>query len=331
MRSRDRTLIGHTGLLFNQVAKIVLEFLSKIRVKTDRSLQPGKDMGTFALVDSAPDDLFRGFLASAPIPRAQIGGIWVPRRFNQQHSSRVLLHFHGGAYVILSPRSPGSQYGSKMLCDERAVSVAFCPEYRLSSNPDGTFPAQLQDALASYYWLVHTQGVEPSRIVFSGDSAGAHLVLTLLRYLTEHPDTMALPRAALLHSPWLNLTSTGTDVDGAPSASTDYLSSAFLRWGAQTFSPKNTPLDSGYMSPLFNPFAVAVPLWVQVGTAEVFYPDILDWVKKMEAVQGNIVELHESPDAMHDIFTVGGDFGLPEMAREGARKAAAFLDKVAPI
>lgn len=187
--------------------------------------------------------------------------------------------------MVLTPRMPMAQYGPRMLCEELPATVVFCPQYRLSSNPDRAFPAQLQDALASYHWLVHEQGVEPSRIIISGDSAGAHLALTLLRYLTQYPDAIAFPRAALLHSSWINLTRSGTDANRAPNAASDYLSTAILEWGVETFSAKDVPFDSECMSPLYHPFVVTVPCWVQVGTAEIFYQDIVERVRKMKTVK----------------------------------------------
>lgn len=323
--------------VLNQIFKVLFEFFSKIRISTPRSLEPGKDQKTFSLIEKAPDGLFQGFLATTEVPRAPIGGIWVPKRYDasvKEDSSRpVILHFHGGAYVIVTPRDANTQWGPNVLCEELPAAAAFCPEYRLSSSPEGRFPAQLQDAVASYHWLVHDQGIDPSRIIFSGDSAGGHLVLTLVRYLTEHPEnTIPLPRAVLLHSPWLNLTAAGTDIDNSnnPNFNSDYLTTALLRWGTETFPAEDTPLDSAYMSPLYHPFKVPVPVWVQVGTAEVFHGDVVEWVGKMKEVQGNQVELHENVDAMHDIFAAGGGFGMEETARDGARKAKAFLESVVP-
>ncbi|KAL9617151.1 MAG: hypothetical protein Q9160_008048 [Pyrenula sp. 1 TL-2023] len=327
---------SYKAAVFNQIFKVLFEFFSKIRISTPRSLEPGKDQKTFSLIEKAPDGLFQGFLAATEVPRAPIGGIWVPKRYDasvKDDSSRpVILHFHGGAYVILTPRDANTQWGPNVLCEELPAAAAFCPEYRLSSNPDGRFPAQLQDALTSHHWLVHDQGIPPSRIIFSGDSAGGHLVLMLVRYLTEHTEnTLPLPRAVLLHSPWVNLTATGTDFDNkSTNFQSDYLTTALLRWGAETFVPGDTPLDSAYMSPLYHPFSVQVPVWIQVGTAEVFHADVVEWVGKMKEVPGNNVELHESADAMHDVFAAGGGFGMEEKAREGARKARDFLESVAP-
>ncbi|KLO04953.1 hypothetical protein SCHPADRAFT_1003125 [Schizopora paradoxa] len=69
-----------------------------------------------------------------------------------------------------------------------------------SLNP---FPAQLLDALAGYAYLVNIIGFSPSSIILVGDSAGGHLALALMRYLTQYtPGSLAGPGALLLLSPW---------------------------------------------------------------------------------------------------------------------------------
>ena len=62
--------------------------------------------------------------------------------------------------------------------------IAVLPQYRLSSNSHGEFPAALQDAITSYSSLLN-MGISPQRIIVSGDSAGGHLAISLLRYLVE--------------------------------------------------------------------------------------------------------------------------------------------------
>lgn len=59
--------------------------------------------------------------------------------------------------------------------------------YRLASNPKARFPAQLQDAISSLQYLLD-QGVNPRQIVLSGDSAGANILISLLRYMAGHPE-----------------------------------------------------------------------------------------------------------------------------------------------
>lgn len=63
------------------------------------------------------------------------------------------------------------------------------------------FPAQIQDAVSAYFYLVETVKVKPSQIFLAGYSAGGNLVLALARYLRE--GGWDLPNGILLFSPWV--------------------------------------------------------------------------------------------------------------------------------
>ncbi|RYP67535.1 hypothetical protein DL771_007185 [Monosporascus sp. 5C6A] len=93
-------------------------------------------------------------------------------------------------------------FASSLLLQSSPGSVVLCPEYRLCSLQGGRFPAALQDAVTTYAYLVNELQIPASDIVLSGDSAGAHLALGLLRYINAHQDTFPEPAAMLLWSPW---------------------------------------------------------------------------------------------------------------------------------
>ena len=82
------------------------------------------------------------------------------------------------------------------------------------------------------------------------------------------------------------------------------------------------------MSPVHHPFATKVPIWVQVGTAEFFYESVVKWVREMVVVAGNVVELYEVEDAMHDVFAVGKEWGMERQAVDAVRDAKRFLAAV---
>jgi epsilon-lactone hydrolase len=58
-----------------------------------------------------------------------------------------------------------------------AKSRTFALDYRLS--PEHRFPAQLDDALHTYQWLLES-GTDPETLILAGDSAGGNLALALL-------------------------------------------------------------------------------------------------------------------------------------------------------
>ncbi|KAJ5663891.1 alpha/beta hydrolase fold protein [Penicillium longicatenatum] len=121
----------------------------------------------------------------------------------------ILLHVHGGGYVMGHPsqNAPELLFMAELLAGKGLKSAIFSLEYSLM--PNGYFPTQIDQLFAAYEWIVHTMGVDTSKILIMGESAGAHLVLSFLTFLSETSDPTALPkpRAAFLLSPWANLRS----------------------------------------------------------------------------------------------------------------------------
>ena len=258
---------------------------------------------------------------------AEIGAIWLPRPYNvnEDEGKKVVLHFHGGAYVTLSPRSTSVLWGPNKM-QKNLPAIVLCPQYRLASNPNGRFPAALQDALSSYIYLLDL-GILPSQIILSGDSAGAHLVISLLRYLTDTEVNLPNPSAALLWSPWVNLAATPLYIDIHRNSKSDYITSTFLEWGKRCFVPSSSgmSLDHPYISPLNHPFYTKTPIWIHGGEAEVFYDNTMAFAKNMRNVPGNEVGIYTTSRAPHDIFAAAGSLRFEKEWMEALTLAKQFI------
>ena len=108
---------------------------------------------------------------------------------------RILLYFHGGGYSLGSPES---HYSLASYLADITKTVVYVPDYRL--GPEYKFPAQLEDGVKSYKFLIDNLGYAPEQVAISGDSAGGHLALITLLKLKE--DGVQLPSALALLSPW---------------------------------------------------------------------------------------------------------------------------------
>jgi monoterpene epsilon-lactone hydrolase len=179
-------------------------------------------------------------------------------------SDRVLLFLHGGGYKLGSLRSDGEL--AARLGRASGMRVLF-PEYRLA--PEHPFPAAVDDVLAAWNWLRTDQKLSPNSIAVAGDSAGGGLSVALL--VAARDAAEELPAAAVLMSPTVDLTSSGSSMteraDQDPFSTPAMLSQFACDYLAGA-NPK-TPLAS----PLFASLAGLPPLLVQVGTADVLLSD----------------------------------------------------------
>lgn len=313
--------------LNNELVKLFFEYWS-ITKATQPRIKSDEQRNLFVTLNPANPSLYCGPLADASIQPSPVNGIWHPQRpsltdFSNSPQDFIVLHFHGGAYVLLSPQDPNVSEGLDALASSLPVSAIFAPEFRLSSRPNCPFPAQLQDAVSAYAYLLNDLSIPALRIVLSGDSAGGNIVVSLLRYLQEYP-VLPMPAAALLHSPWLNLSVAGCTVENNPNERTDFLSTAYIEWGARSFTPKGMDREDQWISPLFHPFWCQVPIWVQDGTAEVLHSDIVKWIEKMRGL-GTRIEYYGAEHMVHNLLIVVRFMGLGEERAKALRAAKSFL------
>ena len=178
--------------------------------------------------------------------------------------SRVLLFFHGGGYCsgsIASHRRMVTEAGRA--CGARTLAVG----YRLA--PEHPFPAALDDALAAWRFL-RSGGVEASRIVVGGDSAGAGLTLALLQRLRDAGEP--LPASGWLVSPWTDLTMSGATLT-TKDADDPLIHKDYLEELAAAYVPPGTDRWDPGLSPLFASLSGLPPLLVQVGSEETLLSD----------------------------------------------------------
>jgi monoterpene epsilon-lactone hydrolase len=224
--------------------------------------------------------------------------------------SRVLLYLHGGGYSIGSidsHREPVSR-----LC-KLAGTRGLVLDYRLA--PEHPFPAQLDDAVAAYRWLLE-RGVDPARIVVAGESAGAGLTLSLLVSLRDAG--IALPAAAVCASPWTDLEMRGESM--VTNAGYDYISREVLAVYATRFV-KPHDLRNPLANPQYADLRGLPPLLVLAGGAEVLLDDARAIAERAREA-GVDVTFEVEPDMIHAWIVFAGGF---ELARATLARIARFV------
>ena len=228
----------------------------------------------------------------------------------------VILYCHGGGYLVGSPRAYRGLAG-------RLASVTGCDvaviDYRLA--PEHVYPAAPDDAIAAYRALL-LRAIDASSIVIAGDSAGGNLALVTL--LRARDRGLPLPSAAVLLSPWTDLTGSGASMR-ANAQLDPMLPAQRIDEAARLYAPE-AELDDPDVSPLFADFAGLPPLSIHVGTTEILLDDSQ---RLAERARGHGVEIElKTWHRMPHVFPMFADF-LPE-GRRALNEIRAFLDARLP-
>jgi acetyl esterase/lipase len=220
----------------------------------------------------------------------------------------VILYLHGGGFI------GGSLFTHRKLVGHLAKAAgvrALLVHYRLT--PRFPYPAQIDDALAAYRWVVG-QGLTA---VLAGDSSGGGLCVMAALRLRELdlPD----PAALLLISPWVDLEVTGSTYESNAAHDLVFtremvsgLVEAYLGSGE---SPKDARVNA-----LHADLAGLPPMYLQVGADESLLDDSRRLAERVEKA-GVEVRLDVFAGQLHTFQMAAGR--MPE-ADDAIRRFAAW-------
>jgi len=287
----------------------------------------------FQKADSLRDrrQAFEELMESTPEPtRIQIrsvdaGGIdaqliW-PARLHHPLGRRAILYVHGGGFYSGSLRTHRAIAGA--LAKAASADVLLI-DYRLA--PDNPYPAQIDDTLAAYRWLLDS-GYEADNIVLVGESAGANLAIeaTLRQMRVKEP----LPAAVVAMSPISDLAATGASLTA--NAGTDpVINAAQLDLIRKAYLGTRSPTDP-MVSPLYADLTGFPPLLIQVGEGEALLDDSRRLADKARAA-GVDVEIEIWPGMIHEwqIFPFWLDDARQSNQRVAEYAIRHFADKPQP-
>jgi epsilon-lactone hydrolase len=196
--------------------------------------------------------------AHVRVTEVQLGGVrcaWYeddrrPRR------DRVVFHCHGGG-LVSSPLDDYHFYGA-MLAEQLEARVVM-PDYRLA--PEHVFPAAHRDCSAAYRGLLES-GIDPARVVVSGDSCGGLLGLGAL--VQARDEGLSSPACFLSISGWFDV-SVPDPVEGRGQRRDPFLGAAWVRNRGREYAAGQVALDDPRLSPVYGDLAGLPPLYLPSG------------------------------------------------------------------
>jgi monoterpene epsilon-lactone hydrolase len=226
-------------------------------------------------------------------------------------ADRAILYFHGGAYMLGS-NVAYRNFAARLsdACKARVLLV----DYRLA--PEQPFPAAVEDGLSAYRWMLDS-GINPREIIIGGDSAGGGLTLATL--IRSRDEGLALPRSAVLYSPWTDLECTGNShqpgvVDDPFFTAESVRALGLLYAGDQVRNPLASPMHADLSG--------LPALLIFAGTREILLDDATRLAAKARESRVS-VQLEIGEGLMH-AWPV---YDLPE-SRECLNTTGTFLDGI---
>jgi acetyl esterase/lipase len=291
----------------------------------------------FVLVEPAKPELYTGVAVDEIIKPETIGGTWYPKRFSPEivipEDQFIVLHLHGGSYILGDGRTASCHFLARNFLSHTPSAYVFSLQYRLAGDPKGRFPAQLQDAISAYSYLIHILHIPASRIVLSGDSCGGDLVLGLLRYIVQYnsPSLLPAPKCGWVFSPWCNVPN-GNNTDAwtnSPNYKTECIPASFPAWGAKHFlgDLEITESVEQYVAPIRHPFSLPSPVLIVTGGREVLcqeHRELAHVFRKMPQNESS-VELFVEENVPHDVLMVGWLMNFRKEARRCSERAGEFV------
>jgi acetyl esterase/lipase len=239
--------------------------------------------------------IFEEMMAAIPVPTdvttssGSLGGIPVVNvDVADADPAKVILYLHGGAYAI---GTAASSVGLASDLARRAGTRLITVDYRLA--PEHPHPAAIEDAVAAYRGLLDS-GVSPSTIAVTGESAGAGLATAALVAINHAG--LPQPTAAVLMSPWADLTLSGDSISGKAAIDPALTPEGLARRAADYLADRDPAGE--LVSPIFADLTGLPPLLIQAGSHEILLDDAIRLTAHAAAVDV-AVTLEITPGVPH--------------------------------
>ena len=284
-------------------------------VKTGEETRVLADKYAVVAIKNIPDLLTR---LNLTMTAATIDGVRVhiitPQNIPAENQRRVLLHFHGGCYV-LAPGAAGTIEGILMagLGHYKVISV----DYRMP--PEAYFPAALDDSVTVYRNVIKT--TPPKRVAVFGLSAGG--ALTLEAMLKAKQLNLPMPAAIGVGTPMADATKVGDSFYINEGIDNLQVSRDGFCDAATVIYAHGHALNDPLISPIYGDMRGFPPAILTTGTRDLLLSNTVRTHRKLRR-SGVEADLNVYEGQSHANWA--RDVSIPE-TREAFGEIAAFFDK----
>jgi acetyl esterase/lipase len=237
-----------------------------------------------------------------------------PETIAPENQNRVLIHMHGGCYV-LNGGEAGLPEAMLMAAFGRAKVISV--DYRMP--PEAYFPAALDDGMT--VWKATLKNTDPQRVALFGTSAGGALVLEMA--LKAKQDGVPMPGAIASGTPMSDVTKVGDTFYTMELVDNVLVSrDGFCDAGAKVYA-NGKEMSDPLLSPVYGNMAGFPPTILTSGTREVLLSNTVRVHRKLrQAGIEAALQVYEGQSHAHYLR----DDSAPE-TKEVFTEIATFFDK----
>lgn len=220
----------------------------------------------------------------------------------KEKSEKVILYFHGGAYVAEATEKHWA-FLERLANDTKSTIIM--PDYPLT--PKYTYKDVMNMVEPVYKEII--EQVDINNLTVMGDSAGGGLALGLLEKLSQNG--VSMPSKTILISPWLDTTMTNTKIDEVQQYDKDLNKEKLLLAGL-SYARGLTKEDDYFVNPLNGNLSKLKNIVIYTGTYDILNPDCHVLQEKAKE-QGVNIEIKEYATASH-VWIINNDDELAKNA-----------------
>lgn len=213
--------------------------------------------------------------------------IFIIKPKTEQLSKKVILYFHGGAYVA-EATTLHWDFLEKLANDTKSTIVM--PDYPLT--PKYTYKDVFNMAEPLYKEIISK--VDAKNLVMMGDSAGGGITLALAEKISQN--NIQLPSKTILISPWLDVTLTNEKIKEVQKNDKDLNKEKLLIAGI-SYARDEEGMKSYLVNPINGPLSKLKNVIIYTGTYDILNPDthLLQEKAKKEGIDIQIKEYEQAP------------------------------------